>query len=50
MPTIPVDIRTQTTLLLRTLPMDAWMNFVHPNFYALHSMPPQVNEAMNATM
>ncbi|KAI8337515.1 Sec23/Sec24 trunk domain-containing protein [Chlamydoabsidia padenii] len=40
-PTIPADIRTQTTLLLRTLPMDAWMNFIHSNFYALHSMPPQ---------
>ncbi|KAI8084946.1 uncharacterized protein BX664DRAFT_338161 [Halteromyces radiatus] len=40
-PTIPVDVRTQTTLLLRTLPMASWLNFIHSNFYALHSMPPQ---------
>ncbi|ORZ11124.1 Sec23/Sec24 trunk domain-domain-containing protein [Absidia repens] len=53
-PTIPVDTRTQITLLLRTLPMNAWMNLVHSNFYALHSMPPQAgivdSQTQNCTM
>ncbi|CAO3624413.1 unnamed protein product [Cunninghamella echinulata] len=41
LPTIPIDIRSQATLLLRTLPIDNWINYIQSNFYALHSMPPQ---------
>ncbi|GAA5801836.1 hypothetical protein HPULCUR_007291 [Helicostylum pulchrum] len=37
--TIPADIRSQSAILLRTLPIDSWKKFVHPNFYSIHNMP-----------
>ncbi|KAI8144785.1 Sec23/Sec24 trunk domain-containing protein [Fennellomyces sp. T-0311] len=37
--TIPVDMRAQTTVLLRTLPTQLWLELVAPKFYCLHSMP-----------
>lgn len=36
---VPGDLRSQTAILLRTLPSDAWLQLVHPNFYSLHNMP-----------
>lgn len=39
--TIPADLRSQTAILLRTLPTEAWLQLVHPNFYSLHNMPQQ---------
>ncbi|KAI8875208.1 hypothetical protein K501DRAFT_203111, partial [Backusella circina FSU 941] len=33
------DIRANSTLLLRTLPEQPWLNFVHPHFWSLHNMP-----------
>lgn len=36
---VPADMRSQSAILLRTLPTAAWLNFVHPNFYSLHNMP-----------
>ncbi|KAG2202742.1 hypothetical protein INT47_004766 [Mucor saturninus] len=36
---VPGDLRSQTAILLRTLPTDAWLQLVHPNFYSLHNMP-----------
>ncbi|KAG1169685.1 hypothetical protein G6F70_008210 [Rhizopus microsporus] len=37
--TIPPDMRTQSAILLRTIPIDAWLRLVHPNFYSIHNMP-----------
>lgn len=36
---VPSDLRSQFAILLRTLPTDAWLQLVHPNFYSLHNMP-----------
>lgn len=36
---VPTDVRSQTAILLRTLPTTTWLHFVHPNFYSLHNMP-----------
>lgn len=46
--TIPADLRSQTAILLRTLPTDAWLQLAHPNFYSLHNMP-QLSGTINAT-
>lgn len=37
--TIPADIRSQSAILLRTLPTESWKKIVHPNFYSIHNMP-----------
>ncbi|OAD80932.1 hypothetical protein PHYBLDRAFT_17480, partial [Phycomyces blakesleeanus NRRL 1555(-)] len=37
---VPWNICTQTTLLLRTLPLQEWARIVHPNLYSLHNLPP----------
>ncbi|KAI7875048.1 hypothetical protein K492DRAFT_136950 [Lichtheimia hyalospora FSU 10163] len=39
--TIPMDMRAQSTVLLRTLPTSLWLEYVAPKFYALHCMPQQ---------
>ncbi|KAI9025020.1 hypothetical protein CLU79DRAFT_699971, partial [Phycomyces nitens] len=36
---IPLNICTQTTLLLRSLPLQEWTRIVHPNLYSLHNLP-----------
>lgn len=36
---IPMDIRAQSAILLRTLPTEAWLELIHPNFYSIHNMP-----------
>ncbi|KAI7855420.1 hypothetical protein BDC45DRAFT_439062 [Circinella umbellata] len=36
---IPPDIRARSTVLLRTLPMNLWLELTAPKFYCLHSMP-----------
>ncbi|KAF1807090.1 hypothetical protein V8B55DRAFT_1462229 [Mucor lusitanicus] len=45
---VPVDMRSQSAILLRTLPTTAWLNFVHPNFYSIHNMP-QLAGTLDAT-
>ncbi|KAI9263739.1 hypothetical protein BY458DRAFT_477111 [Sporodiniella umbellata] len=37
--TVHPDLRSQSAILLRTLPTDAWLSFVHPKFYSIHNMP-----------
>ncbi|KAI8371496.1 uncharacterized protein BYT42DRAFT_501415 [Radiomyces spectabilis] len=48
-PAIPLDVRAQSTILLRTLPNEAWLKFVHPNFYSLHNMPQQAGTVDSQT-
>ncbi|CEP08649.1 hypothetical protein [Parasitella parasitica] len=36
---VPADMRSQSAILLRTLPTAAWLHLVHPHFYSLHNMP-----------
>lgn len=46
--TIPADIRSQSAILLRTLPTESWKRYVHPNFYSIHNMP-QLAGTLDAT-
>ncbi|KAG0170858.1 COPII subunit [Apophysomyces sp. BC1034] len=46
---IPMDLRSQAAVLLRTLPMSSWLHFIHPNFYSLHNMPQQAGMTDAAT-
>lgn len=46
---IPADIRAQSALLLRTLPTDAWLQLVHPNFYSIYNMPQLAGTIDNTT-
>ncbi|KAL0088543.1 hypothetical protein J3Q64DRAFT_1634637 [Phycomyces blakesleeanus] len=46
---VPWNICTQTTLLLRTLPLQEWARIVHPNLYSLHNLPP-LDGIQNHTM
>ncbi|KAL0077644.1 Sec23/Sec24 trunk domain-containing protein [Phycomyces blakesleeanus] len=39
-PLVHIDLRSQSTVLLRILAMDAWVKYIIPRFYALHSMSP----------
>ncbi|KAI8976442.1 Sec23/Sec24 trunk domain-containing protein [Pilobolus umbonatus] len=39
-PLIPVDMRAQSAIFLRTLPTESWKHYVIPHFYPIHSMPP----------
>ncbi|CAO3606653.1 unnamed protein product [Mucor hiemalis] len=46
---IPTDIRSQSAILLRTLPTDAWLRLVHPNFYSIYNMPQLAGTIDSAT-
>ncbi|KAI7872890.1 hypothetical protein BDF14DRAFT_1877347 [Spinellus fusiger] len=48
-PTFSMDERSQSTILLRVLSMEAWISYVHPRFYTLHTLPPQVGTIDPAT-
>ncbi|RCI03200.1 COPII subunit, partial [Rhizopus stolonifer] len=37
---VPADLRAQSAILLRTLPMDPWERLVHPMLHSVHQMPP----------
>ncbi|KAI8327002.1 hypothetical protein EDC96DRAFT_612936 [Choanephora cucurbitarum] len=36
---VPTDVRTQSAILLRTLPVHSWVHLIHPQFYSIHNMP-----------
>ncbi|KAI8383069.1 Sec23/Sec24 trunk domain-containing protein [Blakeslea trispora] len=36
---VPSDLRAQSAVLLRTLPVHSWIRLVHPSFYSVHNMP-----------
>jgi protein transport protein SEC24 len=38
---IPSDLRAYAQALLTTMPIQQLLPFIHPNLYALHSMPPE---------
>ncbi|KAI8967408.1 hypothetical protein BDF20DRAFT_900917 [Mycotypha africana] len=42
---VPTDMRSQSVILLRTLPTNSWLRLVHPRFYSLHNMPPNAGTA-----
>lgn len=39
---IPSDLRAYAQTLLTTLPSQMLIPYIHPTFYALHNMPPEV--------
>ncbi|TFY77941.1 hypothetical protein EWM64_g6073 [Hericium alpestre] len=40
---IPPDLRAYAQALLTSLPSELLMPYIHPNFYSLHDMPPEVS-------
>ncbi|KAI7898044.1 Sec23/Sec24 trunk domain-containing protein [Cokeromyces recurvatus] len=46
---ILADTRSQSAILLRTLPTRVWTRYVHPNFYSLHNMPQMAGILDNQT-
>ncbi|KAI8099372.1 uncharacterized protein BX664DRAFT_321106 [Halteromyces radiatus] len=41
---IPTDMRANAMNLLRTMPLQLLIPYIHPNFYSLHNMPPEAGE------
>lgn len=39
---LPPDLRAYAQSLLTSLPLDSLVPYLHPNFYSLHNMPPEV--------
>lgn len=40
---IPPDLRAYAQALLSTLPSQTLIPYIHPMFYSLHAMPPEVS-------
>ncbi|CAO3625190.1 unnamed protein product [Cunninghamella blakesleeana] len=41
---IPSDMRANAMNLLRTMPLQLLLPYIHANFYSLHNMPPEAGE------
>ncbi|CAO3608289.1 unnamed protein product [Cunninghamella echinulata] len=41
---IPSDMRSNAMNLLRTMPLQLLLPYIHANFYSLHNMPPEAGE------
>ncbi|KAI8063182.1 hypothetical protein BC940DRAFT_336035 [Gongronella butleri] len=41
---IPTDMRANAMNLLRTMPLQLLIPYIHANFYSLHNMPPEAGE------